>query len=132
MTIADRMNNPGQKKLLALDGGGIRGALTIEILADIEAKLRAQRIAEGRMQASDRFALADYFDYIAGTSTGAGPTCAMHSMNISALNSPANGMSTMASAMPPSTDCSASTECGGSLIESSCGSATGAAKFCMV
>jgi uncharacterized protein len=70
MTIADRMTNPGPKKLLALDGGGIRGAMTIEILADIEAKLRAQRIAEGRMQASDKFVLADYFDYIAGTSTG--------------------------------------------------------------
>jgi uncharacterized protein len=71
MTIADRISKPGQKKLLALDGGGIRGALTIEILADIEAKLRAQRIADGLMQASDKFVLADYFDYIAGTSTGA-------------------------------------------------------------
>jgi hypothetical protein len=47
----------GQKKLLALDGGGIRGALTLEILAGIEAIV-------GRP-------LGEYFDYIAGTSTGA-------------------------------------------------------------
>jgi uncharacterized protein len=71
MTIAERISNLGSKKLLALDGGGIRGALTIEILADIEAKLRAQRIADGLMQPADKFVLADYFDYIAGTSTGA-------------------------------------------------------------
>ena len=71
MTLAARIGKTGAKKLLALDGGGIRGAMSVEILAAIEAKLRAQRIAEGVMQASDKFVLADYFDYIAGTSTGA-------------------------------------------------------------
>jgi hypothetical protein len=54
----------GPKKLLALDGGGIRGALTLEILAAIEDKLRAERREPGLV-------LADYFDYIGGTSTGA-------------------------------------------------------------
>ena len=51
------------KRLLALDGGGIRGIFTLEILARIEALLREKT---GRFD----FVLADYFDYIAGTSTG--------------------------------------------------------------
>jgi predicted acylesterase/phospholipase RssA len=53
------------RKLLALDGGGIRGILSLEILAEIERLLRK---ALGR---GETFVLADYFDYIAGTSTGA-------------------------------------------------------------
>lgn len=51
------------KKLLALDGGGIRGVLSIEILAALESRLRALYGSE--------IVLADYFDYIGGTSTGA-------------------------------------------------------------
>ncbi|MBL8472358.1 MAG: patatin-like phospholipase family protein [Rhodocyclaceae bacterium] len=54
-----------QRKMLALDGGGIRGVLTLEILAEIERKLAA------RLGAGDSFRLCDYFDYIGGTSTGA-------------------------------------------------------------
>jgi len=54
---------PGERKhLLALDGGGIRGIITLEILARMEEVLGA---------GNDSFVLADYFDYIAGTSTGA-------------------------------------------------------------
>ncbi len=71
MTLAARIGKAGPKKLLALDGGGIRGAMTVEILAEIETKLRAQRITEGHLRAGAKFVLADYFDYIAGTSTGA-------------------------------------------------------------
>src|SRR5690242_19160178 len=52
-------------KLLALDGGGIRGLITVEILAEIEHVLR-ERLGKG-----PDFVLADYFDYVAGTSTGA-------------------------------------------------------------
>nr|WP_315254813.1 patatin-like phospholipase family protein [uncultured Duganella sp.] len=52
-------------KLLSLDGGGIRGLISIEILQRIELLLQA------RLGADERFVLADYFDYIAGTSTGA-------------------------------------------------------------
>ena len=56
---------PGKpKKLLSLDGGGIRGALSIEILAALEGRLR------GRYGRPD-LVLADYFDYVGGTSTGA-------------------------------------------------------------
>src|SRR6476646_4443792 len=52
-------------KLLALDGGGIRGVLTLEILREIEGTLQQEL---GR---DDSFVLSDYFDYVAGTSTGA-------------------------------------------------------------
>src|SRR5439155_1915722 len=52
------------KRLLALDGGGIRGVFSLEILARIEAHLR-------RTRGQPDLVLADYFDYVAGTSTGA-------------------------------------------------------------
>lgn len=54
----------GPKRILALDGGGIRGLISVEILAEIERQLREET---GRPD----MVLADYFDYIAGTSTGA-------------------------------------------------------------
>src|SRR5215813_4805085 len=65
MSYRDRVSAPGPKKLLALDGGGIRGVLTLEILAAIEDLLHRE------LSAGNDFVLADYFDYIAGTSTGA-------------------------------------------------------------
>jgi patatin-like phospholipase/acyl hydrolase len=49
--------------LLAIDGGGIRGVLALELLQRIEDLLSAQ-------SGEADFRLADYFDYIAGTSTG--------------------------------------------------------------
>jgi uncharacterized protein len=52
-------------KLLALDGGGIRGVMTLEVLREIEHMLQQEL---GR---DESFVLGDYFDYIAGTSTGA-------------------------------------------------------------
>jgi predicted acylesterase/phospholipase RssA len=58
-------DKPEIRKILALDGGGIRGIITLEILARIESLLREK---SGRR---DDFVLADYFDFIAGTSTGA-------------------------------------------------------------
>jgi len=53
------------RKLLALDGGGIRGLITLGILQEMESMLKQ------RERAGDSFRLCDYFDYIAGTSTGA-------------------------------------------------------------
>jgi hypothetical protein len=50
--------------MLALDGGGIRGLITIEILAELERQLR-ERLGRG-----PGFVLSDYFHYIGGTSTG--------------------------------------------------------------
>ena len=64
MNLRDRKNQPGPKKILALDGGGILGLISVEILARIEALLRER---QGRPD----LVLADYFDFVAGTSTGA-------------------------------------------------------------
>jgi uncharacterized protein len=63
MILGERIEREGQKKLLAIDGGGIRGVLALEVLQGIEDRLKAK---SGRAD----FRLADYFDYIAGTSTG--------------------------------------------------------------
>ncbi len=52
-------------KLLAFDGGGIRGILTLEILVRME-KLLAQATGAG-----SEFRLCQFFDYVGGTSTGA-------------------------------------------------------------
>lgn len=65
MTLLEKIKSPGQKKILALDGGGIRGVLTLEILVEMEKQLR-----QG-LKKDDDFVLGDYFDYIGGTSTGA-------------------------------------------------------------
>ena len=65
MSYLDRVAAPGPKKLLSLDGGGIRGIITLEVLQRLETMLAEQ------LGAPDGFVLADYFDYIAGTSTGA-------------------------------------------------------------
>ena len=66
MSARDKANkkNPPYK-LLALDGGGIRGMITLEVLAEIESTLRSS------LGADEKFVLSDYFDYVAGTSTGA-------------------------------------------------------------
>jgi uncharacterized protein len=63
--LVTRIQSRGPKKILALDGGGIRGMITVEVLAEIESLLR-QKLGRG-----DDFVLADYFDFVAGTSTGA-------------------------------------------------------------
>lgn len=55
----------GPKRILALDGGGLRGVLTLGMLREIETLLRA------RHGDDPDFRLCDYFDLIAGTSTGA-------------------------------------------------------------
>ena len=64
----------GPKRILSLDGGGIRGILTLEYLDVIEATLR-QRVGDPALL------LCDYFDLIGGTSTGsiiaAGLACGM-------------------------------------------------------
>src|SRR5579884_159819 len=65
MTVQDKLQRRGPRRLLALDGGGVRGVLTIEVLAEIERMLQQ---ALGR---DDSFTLAEYFDYVGGTSTGA-------------------------------------------------------------
>jgi len=55
---------PGPRRVLAIDGGGIRGALAVGLIEQIEATLREKL---GR----PKLVLSDYFDLIGGTSTGA-------------------------------------------------------------
>ena len=64
-SLAEHFADPGPKRILALDGGGLRGILTLGILKQIEDTLRKKH---GNDQA---FCLCDYFDLISGTSTGA-------------------------------------------------------------
>lgn len=64
MTLENRLEARHHRKLLAIDGGGIRGVLALEILRKVEAELR------DKMGNKD-LRLADYFDFIGGTSTGA-------------------------------------------------------------
>jgi hypothetical protein len=63
----------GPKRILALDGGGIRGILTLQFLKTVETLVR-QRLGNDAL-------LCDYFDLIGGTSTGsiiaAGLACGM-------------------------------------------------------
>jgi len=58
-------NERPRRHLLAIDGGGIRGVIALEVLIAIEDRLREQ-LGKG-----PDFVLADHFDYVAGTSTGA-------------------------------------------------------------
>lgn len=55
-------------RILSIDGGGIRGILPGQILVALEEKLQRQN---GNKEAR----IADYFDLIAGTSTGGILTC---------------------------------------------------------
>ena len=65
MTKAEHLSNKtSPKRILALDGGGIRGALTLGYLQRIEDILRKQHGDE------KSFRLCQYFDLIGGTSTG--------------------------------------------------------------
>lgn len=56
---------PGPKRILALDGGGTKGIIELAFLARIEALLRNHYGDDAN------FRLADWFDLIGGTSTGA-------------------------------------------------------------
>jgi hypothetical protein len=63
-TRDEHLFGPGPKRILALDGGGIRGILTLSFLKHLEDMLRA------RAGGDPDFRLSDYFDLIGGTSTG--------------------------------------------------------------
>ena len=62
--LIDRMQQKAPKKILSCDGGGILGLISVEILARLEGELRT------RLGQPD-LVLADYFDFVCGTSTGA-------------------------------------------------------------
>jgi patatin-like phospholipase/acyl hydrolase len=62
--LRKRLTSAPPKRILALDGGGIRGCVCLGYLERLEEILRRRLGAES-------FVLADYFDLIGGTSTGA-------------------------------------------------------------
>lgn len=62
--LLDRIQSPAPKKILACDGGGILGLISVEILAKLEADLRKE-------SGEKDLVLADWFDFVCGTSTGA-------------------------------------------------------------
>ncbi len=64
MSLVDRINAKSPKKILACDGGGILGLMSVEILLKLETDLRAKT---GNL----KLVLADFFDFTCGTSTGA-------------------------------------------------------------
>lgn len=63
-SLEDHLAPQGRKRILALDGGGVRGAMSIAVLERIEDLLRA------RHGGHPDFRLCDYFDLVGGTSTG--------------------------------------------------------------
>jgi predicted acylesterase/phospholipase RssA len=63
--LRDRLQQPGPKRILSLDGGGSRGLLSLGFLAHLEKHLGE------RSGNPESFRLAHYFDLIGGTSTGA-------------------------------------------------------------
>ncbi len=64
-SLQDHLRADGQpKRVLALDGGGVRGMVTLQYLKRLETLLRERR-------GDPAYVLADYFDLIGGTSTGA-------------------------------------------------------------
>lgn len=63
-TLEEHLFAPGPKRVLALDGGGIRGIITIAFLKEIE------RVLKERLGGANDFRLCDYFDLVGGTSVG--------------------------------------------------------------
>ena len=66
--LVTRFTKQEPKRILSLDGGGIRGALTLGCLERLE-QLLAER--HQKIIPKEKFRLHHYFDLIGGTSTGA-------------------------------------------------------------
>jgi hypothetical protein len=64
-TLAEHLYPSSPKRILSLDGGGVRGILSLSYLERLETLLRA------RCRNDPDFRLCHYFDLIGGTSTGA-------------------------------------------------------------
>jgi hypothetical protein len=64
-TLAEHLApDSGSKRMLALDGGGVKGTITLGMLTCLEDELRR------RAGGNPDFRLSDYYDLIGGTSTG--------------------------------------------------------------
>src|SRR5690349_5291501 len=68
--LQTRLSSKGPKRILALDGGGIRGAVTLGFLGEIERILAERHEGLNNIE-KGAFRLHHYFDLIGGTSTGA-------------------------------------------------------------
>jgi patatin-like phospholipase/acyl hydrolase len=80
-TLAQRIQSTAPKRILACDGGGILGLMSVEILAKLEADLRLKLD-------QPKLVLADWFDFVCGTSTGAIiATCIASGMSMDTLRS---------------------------------------------
>jgi uncharacterized protein len=64
MSFHSKMAPMRSHRLLACDGGGMRGLISIEVLAKLEKGLR-------NITGKPTLVLADFFDYVGGTSCGA-------------------------------------------------------------
>ena len=64
MSYQSKLSPMRSHRLLACDGGGMRGLISIEVLAKAERELR-------RLTGKPTLVLADFFDYVGGTSCGA-------------------------------------------------------------
>ena len=64
MSVEQVLSRSGPRRLLALDGGGIRGCISVEVLAKLESLIRHET-------GKPDLVLGDWFDYVGGTSTGA-------------------------------------------------------------
>jgi uncharacterized protein len=64
MSFQSKLAPKRSRRLLACDGGGMRGLIIIEVLAKIEKELRG-------LTGRPALVLADFFDYVGGTSCGA-------------------------------------------------------------
>ena len=62
--VENCISTQSPKKILTCDGGGILGLISVEILAKLEEKLRLKLN-------KPQLVLADFFDFVCGTSTGA-------------------------------------------------------------
>ena len=63
------------KRILSLDGGGIRGVLTGKVLESLEGKLNDAYTQKHGAPREKPLRLGEYFDMMAGTSTGGILTC---------------------------------------------------------
>jgi uncharacterized protein len=70
--LAERYRPTRPRRVLTLDGGGIRGLLTLGVLVELERQLgkKCWKQYEGN-EGPDDFRLFQFFDVIGGTSTGA-------------------------------------------------------------
>lgn len=64
-----KQNNRKLTRILCIDGGGIKGILPGKVLVALEQKLRYKTNQDVKV--------AEYFDFVAGTSTGGILTCAL-------------------------------------------------------